>query len=108
MSSESDLPNDLDSARSFIERIIKLGVFDKIFLSGSRSPLREKQPKSHSDWDFIGVTSIPKLVIARPRATKELHGDIGIVYDLKDVRKKSVEIYPTDDYGILNGTTRTD
>lgn len=107
MSKESDLPNDIESARRFVKRLINLGVFDKIFLSGSRSPLREKQPMKHSDWDFIGLTSIPKLVIARPRETRELHGDVGIVYDLKDVRKKSVEIFPTDDYGILNGITRT-
>lgn len=101
MSKKSDLPNDYDSAKKYFEWLKGLGIFDKIYLSGSRSPERSKQPMEHSDWDFVGLTSIKNLKMMRPRETKVLHGDLGIVEQGGRIPNKAVEIYPTDEYGVF-------
>lgn len=102
MSRKSDAPNDRGSAKKYISWLVNLGVVDKIYLAGSRSPKRGKEPHENSDWDFLLVTSIPKLKLAQPRVGNILHADL-VIYD-KDQPSEmehAVEIYPNDEYKVL-------
>lgn len=105
MSNPSDLPNDYESANKYYNWLVSLNIFDKIYLSGSRSPKRTKQPEEHSDWDFIGLTSKVNLQMLRPRQTRTMHADLGIVEEESKVPNKAVEIYPTDDYRIFTNVS---
>lgn len=102
MSRMSPAPNDTASAKAFVHWLGGLGVFDQILLCGSRSPLREKQPHEHSDWDLVGVTEIENFKMVSPRTGNRLHADLLIVqsHHVPHLRKP-VQVWPEDTHGVL-------
>ena len=100
-----DLPNSSADALVVIKRYWNSGLFSKVFVVASRSPKSRKQPSSESDWDFYFISKSPNVRIPSLRLTRQLHGDIVVVYEgdfEKILRKDLVEVYPTDEHGILN------
>jgi len=84
-----------------------LDAVDAIYLHGSRSPLRTKKPNDESDWDIVVITKVYKLTLALPRVSHKLHADLLIVHEStfekwKNANSKAVEIWPTDNYEVLN------
>lgn len=103
MSRKSAAPNDVKSAKSYVEWLANLGVADVILIGGSRSPLREKQPHKDSDWDFVLVTKIQNFKIVSPRTGNRLHGDLLVITpDKLQYMHKLAEIWPNDEYGVLD------
>lgn len=102
MSRPSDAPNDLNSARRFVAWLGQTGVFSEILLGGSRSPLRQKQPHEHSDWDLVGVSNVGDLKMVGPRTGNRLHGDLLIIQpnQVQNLRKH-VQVWPQDTHGVL-------
>lgn len=103
MSRASDLPNTVEAARDFVQRLRNMGCIDKVMLAGSRSPSHHKKPHEGSDWDFVAVTKIANLAIPHPRITQKLmHADL-IVVDAECAAHvpHAVEIWPTDVHGVL-------
>jgi len=103
MSRKSDLPNSKTEARKWVEMIAKVPFVKKIYILGSRSPLKKKKPHKDSDWDFLIESNIKhKLILQSPRATKKLHGDV-VVVTSREAKKydKAVEIWPKDKHNII-------
>lgn len=102
MSKKSKAPNTKKVARSYIKWLGSLDVVDKIFLGGSRSPLREKKHHKQSDWDLIVVSSIENLRLPNPRWDNRFRADILILTpEQVSEMDKIVEIYPKDKYKLL-------
>lgn len=103
VSKGSDIPNDLETANQYIDWLVALGLFESIWVHGSRSPLRKKEVESHSDWDLILISKIPKLKIVQPQKSGQLYADI-VIFEREDqIMTKAVKIWPEDSYGVLNG-----
>lgn len=99
-----DLKNDIGTLQRYVEWLSNRKQVDSVYLAGSRSPLREKQPNDSSDWDLIAFTKLEKLTLPMPRKQFKFHCDLLIVNVGKKERyKTAVEIWPNDKYEILNG-----
>lgn len=103
MSRKSTAPNTDEAAYEYVQWLASLGVADKIYVAGSRSPLRKKEPHDDSDWDLVLETSIEGLKMTQPRTGDRLHGDL-LVLSKEQVKhqKKIAEVYPEDKYNIFN------
>lgn len=81
------------------------GLFTKAYIVASRSPNSKKKARPESDWDFYFVSKKPNTRIPSLRLTNQLHGDV-VIYHEDDIgkigRNDLVEIYPTDNYGIIS------
>lgn len=90
----------------FIRFLSKVNAVDKVYLTGSRSPLREKQPHRFSDWDVVLFINVDKLTIPDPKIMFKLNVDVAhankaIQDKWLDLNPKVVEIWPNDPYEVL-------
>lgn len=104
MSQKNELSNSKESARNYVDWLSGLGVAEKIFIGGSRSPSSKRGPHKHSDWDFTMTTKVEALKILNPRQAGVMHADLLILPpEYWDAAKdpKLVEVWPNDNQGIL-------
>lgn len=92
----------------------------KVYLQGSRSPLRDKKPTRNSDWDFAVITDNVGLAIPHPRFTKMLHADLCVLHENEEagplgwnvveglvmvrpgrLHDKAVEVWPDDPHNVF-------
>jgi hypothetical protein len=105
----SDLSNDTADARRIVGRFANSGQVIEVRVAGSRSPLRGKQPRPESDWDFVVITGNPVLVFPSLRQYGGFHGDVLVLTETQwntavsnnSAVAKSVAVWPTDEYGVL-------
>lgn len=103
MSRANKAPNDYETAKEYIRKLSRYSMVKEIWLQGSRSPLRSKQAKDHSDWDFgiIVVDGIEKPMIVQPRVTGELHADISLLKKREQLHGKAVQLHPIDTHDVF-------
>lgn len=94
------LPNDHDSFTKYVEFIVNSGIAREIYIQGSRSPLRSRQPHAQSDYDMHVITNTD-IRLVNPRITRQLCADVHFTTDGKGMHSKAVMIYPRDEYGVL-------
>ena len=97
-----DLDNSVDAARKIVEWLSSFSFIDSIWLGGSRSPDRKRQPSEGSDWDIIAVVSTQQVRLPNLRR-KGFHGDLLIVDKPLPRLHKTVMLWPVDVQGVLNG-----
>ena len=97
-----DLSNSVEAARDFVAWLGRTSVVQSVWLAGSRSPLRKRQPTEDSDWDFMVVSDATNLKIPLPRS-RGLHGDLLIMKHTPLPVQKAVMLWPNDTHGMLNG-----
>lgn len=95
-----DLKNSLEAARNFVKWLSSLPQVEAVYLSGSRSPLREKQPTQHSDWDLHVISQTPKLKLTDPKLSG-FHADLAITNNPETLHTKAVMVWPEDEHGVL-------
>lgn len=81
MSQPSKVTNSADAAKKYIERLLRNPFVLDVYIFGSRSLKKKKQPSDKSDWDILVVTNPEtlqgrKLFIPSPRKTGHLHADV--------------------------------
>lgn len=107
MSRKSTAPNTKKAAKQYIDWLASLGVADKIYVAGSRSPLRKKKEHKDSDWDLVIETSIKNLKLTQPRVGDRLHADLLILKkDQIKHQKKIAEVYPKDNHKIFKNVKK--
>lgn len=95
-----DLPNDVASAKAYVDWLANLGIGEKILLAGSRG---NGTATADSDWDFVLVTDISPLRIVQPRDMGRLHADLAVALPGAEARfHTAVEVWPTDEKGLLD------
>lgn len=82
--SRPDLPNDSNSARAYIEKLLLSPHVQAVYVKGSRSPMTEKEPKKTSDWD-LEVVATEGFIVANPRLTGELHACVHVVQEISPI-----------------------
>lgn len=104
-----DLPNKTANAKAYVLNFLAtLPNIVEVRLAGSRSPLRQKTITAESDWDFLVVLDIDyPFKMRSPRELGLLHADVTIITRTSREAAKAfdtvtVQIWPTDEYGILN------
>lgn len=102
----SKLPYSKAAAKRYIAWLAALEIKGKpvvkeIWLSGSRSPLREKVARKDSDWDFIVVSDVHKLRIPNPKTQGLLFGEAPILTNADNINPKAVMVYPKDTHKVF-------
>ena len=94
--------------RDYVHNFLgKINGVIEVRLWGSRSPMKAKQHRANSDWDLLLICE-NHVLIPDPKLRS-----VGIYVDVASVSKKhwdsfkdknttSVQIYPVDEYGVLN------
>ena len=97
-----DLPNSASAALKVLELYTQSDKVVKVYLVGSRSPLRKKQPTETSDWDFVFITSVPNFRVQSLRESGLLHGDISYFHGEDRLKRTDLaEVYPNDPYEVF-------
>lgn len=100
--SRPDLDNSIEKTREIVAYLSRLSPIVSIHIAGSRSPLKTKEPREDSDWDLIAIRTNPVYHVPSLRQNKGYHGDLLLLNpDQHMGHYKAVEIWPTDEYGIL-------
>ena len=104
---------DLTVSKSVEKKIVKwlgnLHMVERVMITGSRSPKSGRKPRKDSDWDIVVVSNAKNLILPDLEKTYGFHGHITVMSEEfieglvpeSMVGKKLVEIYPTDEYGVL-------
>lgn len=103
--SRPDLSNSKEHiAELVLKTLATQRQVNAIRLSGSRSPLSKKPARDDSDWDLSVVVDEKLLHIFKlpdyRKTSHRLHVDVA-VRTTSTIDRNSVEIWPTDEYGVL-------
>lgn len=101
MSRPSDVTNKVDDARAYVKWLGGLPYVDKVYLAGSRSPLKGKDHHDGSDWDLIVLANKEKWSVPNPRMLGILHADLVVTTDIGSPEHyKAVEVFPNDPHKV--------
>lgn len=83
--------------RRYVGYLAAMPYVSAVFIVGSRSPLNKKQHRVDSDWDLMPLRTGDGFIL-RPRKFP-----FKLLADLMAFRERpdAVEIWPTDQYGVL-------
>ncbi len=95
-SNRSSLSTDKALAAKYVQALSELEGVTAVNVGGSRSPKSAKTERSDSDWDFHVITANAQLL---PQPLQwGLHGE---AHCFPSDRKKDVQVWPSDEYGLL-------
>lgn len=102
------LPNTKEDAKAYIDFIVSQGWVEEVYITGSRSPLRQKQPREDSDWDFLVLSSWEGVKVDTPRGLGMLNSCLtvrGLAFPLP---RTACMVYPVDSHHVITEPSKED